>query len=76
MTKNCSNEKQAHVIFTKGLPTEKNNVDMPEFIQKPTGFINNLVQSLQSSKLTATANTKDDEPKIDIKINQVELQKA
>ncbi len=28
MTKNCSNEKQAHVIFAKGLPTEKNNADM------------------------------------------------
>ncbi len=26
--KNCSNEKQAHVIFAKGLPTEKNNADM------------------------------------------------
>lgn len=28
MTKNCSYEKQAHVIFAKGLPTEKNNADM------------------------------------------------
>ena len=28
MTKNCSYEKRAHVIFAKGLPTEKNNADM------------------------------------------------
>jgi DNA-directed RNA polymerase beta subunit len=47
-----------------------------EIKQKSTGFITNLVQSLQTSKLVADIDKKSDEPKVEIKINQDELRKA
>jgi len=49
---------------------------MAEIKQKPTGFITNLVRSLQTSTLVANTDKKSDTPKVEIKINQDELRKA
>jgi len=49
---------------------------MPVPTQKPTGFISNLVQSLQTSKLVADVDKTSDVPKINIRVNQDELKKA
>ncbi len=59
-------------VSKKGIP------DIPNvpITQKPTSFISNLVQSLQTSKLVADTDKTTDEPKIKIKVNQDELKKA
>lgn len=60
-------------------PTQQKQPIYPtvgEIKQKPTEFITNLVQSLQTSKLVANVDKKSDIPKIEIKINQDELRKA